>query len=186
MTFFWYSRFLNSVHNSFLNQTTLDLRKEKWSFLNQDLPVLNQHVIWKSFLMISNLSIYGNVFETAVFQKMSLFSLWLFRLSCPSVPLSLLFWTKNSFVCIQGQYKFSIEIIIFFFKRASEYFYRLLIFRSHFFSKNKSKNPSPPNTHTQKKTRQIPLSSTQKKTNENDNLTLTLSCRTKKYTFYYV
>ena len=30
------------------------------------------------------------------------------------------------------------------------------------------------------------LSSTQKKTNENDNLTLTLSCRTKKYTFYYV
>ena len=77
--------------------------------------------IWKSFLMISNLSIYGNVFETSVFQKMALFSLWLFRLSCPSVPLSLLFWTKNCFVCIHGQYKFSIEF--FFFKRASKYFY---------------------------------------------------------------
>ena len=28
-------QFLDSLHKSFLNQTTLDLRKEKWTFLNQ-------------------------------------------------------------------------------------------------------------------------------------------------------
>ena len=32
--FFSDDRFLDSVHTPFLNQTTLDLRKEKWSFLN--------------------------------------------------------------------------------------------------------------------------------------------------------
>ena len=31
--------FSDSVHKSSLNQTTLDLRKKEWSFLNRDLPV---------------------------------------------------------------------------------------------------------------------------------------------------
>ena len=38
--FFSADRFLDPVHKSFLNQTTLDVRKEKWSFLNRDLTVL--------------------------------------------------------------------------------------------------------------------------------------------------
>ena len=38
-TFFSADRFSDSVHKSFLNQTTLDLRKKEWSFLNRDLPV---------------------------------------------------------------------------------------------------------------------------------------------------
>ena len=39
--FFLDDRFLNSLlHKSFLNQTTLDLRKEKWSFLNREFTVL--------------------------------------------------------------------------------------------------------------------------------------------------
>ena len=33
-------QFLDSYHKSFLNQTTLDLRKEKWSFLNREFTVL--------------------------------------------------------------------------------------------------------------------------------------------------
>ena len=37
--FFSDDQFLDSYHKSFLNQTTLDLRKKKWGFLNQDLPV---------------------------------------------------------------------------------------------------------------------------------------------------
>ena len=32
--FFSDDRFLDSLHKSFLNQTTLDLRKKKWTFLN--------------------------------------------------------------------------------------------------------------------------------------------------------
>jgi hypothetical protein len=32
-------RFLDSLHKSFLNQTTLDLRKEKWTFLNREFTV---------------------------------------------------------------------------------------------------------------------------------------------------
>ena len=32
-------RFLDSVPKSFLHQTTLDLRKKMWDFVNQDLPV---------------------------------------------------------------------------------------------------------------------------------------------------
>ena len=39
-TFFSDDQFLESVHKSFLNQTTLDLRKEKWSFLNREFTVL--------------------------------------------------------------------------------------------------------------------------------------------------
>ena len=38
--FFSDDRFLDSLHKSFLNQTTLDLRKEKWTFLNQEFTVL--------------------------------------------------------------------------------------------------------------------------------------------------
>ena len=38
--FFSDDRFLILVHKYFLNQTTLDLRKEKWSFLNQDFAVV--------------------------------------------------------------------------------------------------------------------------------------------------
>ena len=34
-------RFLDALHKSFLNQSSLDLRKEKWTFLNRDLTVLN-------------------------------------------------------------------------------------------------------------------------------------------------
>ena len=43
--FFLADRFLDSVHKSFLNQTTLDLRKEKWSFLNREFTVLMYHKI---------------------------------------------------------------------------------------------------------------------------------------------
>ena len=38
--FFSDNRFLDSYHKSFLNQTTLDLRKEKWSFLNREFTVV--------------------------------------------------------------------------------------------------------------------------------------------------
>ena len=37
--FFSDDRFLDSLHKSFLNQTTLDLRKEKWTFLNREFTV---------------------------------------------------------------------------------------------------------------------------------------------------
>ena len=33
--------FLDSLHKSFSNQTTLDLRKERWTFLNRELTVLS-------------------------------------------------------------------------------------------------------------------------------------------------
>ena len=38
--YFGGNRFLDSLHKSFLNQTSLDLRKKKWTFLNQDFTVL--------------------------------------------------------------------------------------------------------------------------------------------------
>ena len=38
--FFSGNQFLDSLHKSFLNQTSLDLRKKKWTFLNQDFTVL--------------------------------------------------------------------------------------------------------------------------------------------------
>ena len=37
----FFFRFSTYVQEYFLNRTTLDLRKEKWSFLNRDLPLLN-------------------------------------------------------------------------------------------------------------------------------------------------
>ena len=43
--FFSDNRFLDSYHKSFLNQTTLDLRKEKWSFLNREFTVQG-HIYW--------------------------------------------------------------------------------------------------------------------------------------------
>jgi hypothetical protein len=39
MAFFSDDRFLGSLHKSLLNQTTLDLRKEKWTFLNREFTV---------------------------------------------------------------------------------------------------------------------------------------------------
>ena len=39
-TFFSDDRFLDSLHKSFLNQTILNLRKEKWTFLNREFTVL--------------------------------------------------------------------------------------------------------------------------------------------------
>ena len=36
-------RFLDSQHKSFLNQTTLNLRKEKWTFLNREFTVLESY-----------------------------------------------------------------------------------------------------------------------------------------------
>ena len=47
-TFFSDDQFLESVHKSFLNQTTLDLRKEKWGFLNRELTVLVKILTTKS------------------------------------------------------------------------------------------------------------------------------------------
>ena len=38
--FFSDDRFLDSLHKSFLNQTTLDLRKEKWTCLYREFTVL--------------------------------------------------------------------------------------------------------------------------------------------------
>ena len=56
--FFLADRFFDSVHKSFLNQTTLDLRKENWSFLNQDLPVVIIHFqllqqVWPQIIAVS-------------------------------------------------------------------------------------------------------------------------------------
>ena len=47
-------RFLDSLHKSFLNQTTLDLRKEKWTFLNREFTVLLNYLLrsnwfWESY-----------------------------------------------------------------------------------------------------------------------------------------
>ena len=44
--FFSDDRFLDSLHKSFLNQTTLDLRKEKWTFLNREFTVIKQRSPW--------------------------------------------------------------------------------------------------------------------------------------------
>ena len=40
--FFSDDRFLDSLHKSFLNQTTLNLRKEKWTFLNREFTVFQK------------------------------------------------------------------------------------------------------------------------------------------------
>ena len=47
------NRFLDLLHKSFLNQTTLNLRKEKWGFLNRDLPVHIQKIWLKVLTMKS-------------------------------------------------------------------------------------------------------------------------------------
>ena len=41
-TFFLDDQFLDSLYKSFLNQTTLDLRKEKWTFLNREFTLVNK------------------------------------------------------------------------------------------------------------------------------------------------
>ena len=38
-SFFSDDRFLDSLHKSFLNQTTLDGKMEKWTFLNREFTV---------------------------------------------------------------------------------------------------------------------------------------------------
>ena len=38
-TFFSDNQFLDSLYKSFLNQTSLDLREEKWTFLNREFTV---------------------------------------------------------------------------------------------------------------------------------------------------
>ena len=39
--FFSDDQFLDSLHKSFLNQTTLNLRKKKWTFLNREFTVFH-------------------------------------------------------------------------------------------------------------------------------------------------
>ena len=44
--FFWLSGFqIQYIDKYFLNQTTLDLRKEKWTFLNREFTVFLQMVV---------------------------------------------------------------------------------------------------------------------------------------------
>ena len=43
--FFSDDQFLDSLHKSFLNQTTLDLRKEKWTFLNREFTVVGTYLL---------------------------------------------------------------------------------------------------------------------------------------------
>ena len=45
MAFFSDDHFWDSLHKYFLNQTTLDLRKEKWSFLNQEFTVYGENLL---------------------------------------------------------------------------------------------------------------------------------------------
>ena len=47
--FFLDDRYLDSLHKSFLNPTTLDLRKEKWTFLNREFTVLE--IIHNKFII---------------------------------------------------------------------------------------------------------------------------------------
>ena len=45
-------RFTICICNTILNQTTLDLRKKKWGFLNRDLPVVIHYCIYYPFYWI--------------------------------------------------------------------------------------------------------------------------------------
>ena len=47
--FFSDDRFFDSLHKCFLNQTTLNLRKEKWTFLNREFTVLFKIVLFIYF-----------------------------------------------------------------------------------------------------------------------------------------
>jgi hypothetical protein len=69
--FFSDNQFLDSLHKSFLNQTTLNSRKEKWTFLNREFTVLTLVFIlffnfWH-FLFITSLSIL--LFFHIIFSK---------------------------------------------------------------------------------------------------------------------
>ena len=58
--FFSDNQFLDSYHKSFLNQTTLDLRKEKWSFLNREFTVFDSNVsVCISIYRVSNWQNYN-------------------------------------------------------------------------------------------------------------------------------
>ena len=43
------NQFLDSLNKSFLNQVNLDLRKEKWTFLNREFIVLSCELLWKNW-----------------------------------------------------------------------------------------------------------------------------------------
>ena len=57
--------FLDSLHKSFLNRTTLDLRKEKWTFLNQEVAVLtflNSHMNFLTLLTCFKLTLLPYIY----------------------------------------------------------------------------------------------------------------------------
>ena len=65
-------RFLDSLHKSFLNPTTLDLRREKWTFLNREFTVLKR-------ILISQYGLKKNMYyvvtlvkeiETSIYQQL--------------------------------------------------------------------------------------------------------------------
>ena len=56
-TYFSDARFLDSLHKFLFNQTTLDLRKEKWTFLNREFTVFNK---WP-FYFIKTLRVHNNM-----------------------------------------------------------------------------------------------------------------------------
>ena len=62
--FFSDDRFLDSLHKSFLNQTTLDLRKEKWTFLNREFTVVPIFK-WKMGQIVVAFSEYLNLINRA-------------------------------------------------------------------------------------------------------------------------
>ena len=55
--FFSDDRFLDLYHKSFLNQTTLDLRNEKWSFLNREFTVPFVQIVKNKMLQNIDLSL---------------------------------------------------------------------------------------------------------------------------------
>ena len=68
--FFPDDQFLDSLHKSFLNQTTLDLRKEKWTFLNQEFTVpLNVNIVKEDLL---NKTSFWKFYEVRSERKISI------------------------------------------------------------------------------------------------------------------
>ena len=57
--FFSGNRFLDLLHKSFLNQTSLDLRKKNWTFLYQDFTVLISKLQNKLFSVIQGRNPYN-------------------------------------------------------------------------------------------------------------------------------
>ena len=50
--FFSDDQFLNSLQKSFLSQTTFDLRKKKWTFLNREFTVLFKLQTYTNLLVL--------------------------------------------------------------------------------------------------------------------------------------